>query len=680
MKFEKKDLNLKDGIRKEWVMTNGLGAICSSTIIGANTRRYHGLLVAPLMQPARRHLFISKVDESIEIGNERFNLYTNVCRNYVSDGYKYLESFEKTYIPKFQFDVNGIKIEKQVSMVFEKNIVVVTYKIYNKQENVKLILTPILNFRDFHDLTTNCRFSLKQKIEKSKVRVEINGNGGTPVYMHVTDGKYIVHENDTFENMYYLKEEERGFFPEENLSVPGRYEVEIKPNEIKEITFAGSLEENIEEINGFEVIEKEIERQRNVVTESKLLKKSKSKDAKEYNEFVQKLVLATDKFVIKRQSFGTYSILAGIPWFLDWGRDAFIAYEGSFLVTKRYEIAKSIFRTAIRDIKFGLVPNGYSGFDNRPLYNSVDASLLLFEQINKYLKYTKDYDFVKEELYEKLVTIITNYGKGIDLSDNNIYVDKDGLLVSGTEQTQNTWMDAKIGELVVTPRNGKVVEINALWYNALKTLEALAKKFGDKEVEVCCNKAAAKHKREFKKKFYNPRKKCLYDVLGDGKVRPNQLFALSTTYPVLDLKSEEAKNVFKTVTDKLLLKHGLRTLAANEKNYIAIYEGDAFKRDMSYHQGPSWTWLLGLYFDAYKNMLNAETKVRAKQELEKGYKAFLETTYKTFKKAIDGEQCIGSISEIYDSKAPYKPGGTCAQAWSVSEVLKIVVEYGKDIK
>ena len=680
MKFEKKDLNLKDGIRKEWVVTNGLGAICSSTIIGANTRRYHGLLVAPLMQPARRHLFISKLDESIEIGNEKYNLYTNICKNYISEGYKHLESFEKLYVPIFKFNVNGVKIEKQISMVFERNIVVVTYKIYNKELNSKLILTPILNFRDFHSLTTNHKFSLKQKMEKSKVRVEIDGNGETPIYMHVTDGKYIIHENDTFENMYYLKEEERGFFPEENLSVPGRYEVDIQPNEVKEITFAGSLEENIEEINGFEIIEKEIERQKVIVAESKLLKKSKTKEAKEYNELVEKLVLATDNFVIKRQSFGTYSILAGIPWFLDWGRDAFIAYEGSFLTTKRFEIAKSIFRTAIRDVKFGLVPNGYSGFDNRPLYNSVDASLLLFEQINKYLKYTKDYDFVKEELYEKLVTIITNYGKGIDLSDNNIYVDKDGLLVSGTEQTQNTWMDAKIGNLVVTPRNGKVVEINALWYNALKTLEALAKKFGDKEVEECSKKAAAKHKREFKKKFYNARKKCLYDVLGDGKVRPNQLFALSTTYPVLDLTSEEAKNTFKTVTDKLLLKHGLRTLAANEKGYIAVYEGDSFKRDMSYHQGPSWTWLLGLYFEAYKNMIKAENKVRAKQALEKGYKEFLENTYKTFKKAIDGEQCIGSISEIYDCKSPYKPGGTCAQAWSVSEVLKIVVEYGKDIK
>ena len=681
MKFIKKDLNLKDGIRKEWVITNGLGAICSSTILGANTRRYHGLLVAPLMPPARRHLLISKLDESIQIGNEKFDLYTNICKNYVSHGYKYLEEFEKKYVPIYKYNVNDVKIEKQISMVFERNTVVVTYKIYNKDCETKLTLTPIVNFRDFHGLTSNHYFNLKQKISNNgKVRIEIDGNAGTPIYMCVTDGNYIIHENDTFENMYYLKEEERGFFPEENLSVSGRFEIDIKPNEIKEITFVGSLEENIEEINGFDVVQKEIERQKKVVEESKLLKKAKNKNDEEYNDFVEKLILATDNFVIKRHSFGTYSILAGIPWFLDWGRDALISFEGTILVTKRFDIAKGIFRTAIRDIKFGLVPNGYSGFDNRPLYNSVDASLLLFEQINKYLKYTNDYDFVKEELYEKLVTIITNYAKGIDLDDNNIYIDKDGLLVSGTEKTQNTWMDAKIGELVVTPRNGKVVEINALWYNALRTLENLAKKFGDKEVEECSKKAAIKHKKEFNKKFYNAKKKCLYDVLGDSKIRPNQLFALSTTYPVMDLKSEEAKNVFNTVTNKLLLKHGLRTLAQNEKGYIAVYEGDPFKRDMSYHQGPSWTWLLGLYFDAYKNMIDAEKSVKAKKELQKGFEEFLENTYKTFKKAIDGEQCIGSISEIYDSKAPYKPGGTCAQAWSVSEVLKIVLEYGKGNK
>ena len=677
MKFLKKDLNLKEGIRKEWVITNGLGAICSSTILGANTRRYHGLLVAPLMPPAKRYLLISKLDESLQIGNEKFDLYTNICKNYVAQGYKYLEEFEKEFVPIYKYNVNGVKIEKQISMIFDRNTVVVTYKIFNVDSESKLILTPIINFRDFHGLTTNKYFELKQKVNDRKVRIEIDKNADIPIYMYLSDGKYIIHENDTFENMYYLKEEERGFFPEENLAVAGRYEINIKPNEIKEITFIGSLEENIEEINGFEVVKEEIQRQKDIVNNSKLLNKSKNKKQEEYNKFLETLILATDNFVIKRPSFGTYSILAGIPWFLDWGRDSMIAFEGTLLVTKRFDIAKSVLRTFVRDIKFGLVPNGYSGFDNRPLYNSVDASLLLFEQVNKYLKYTKDYDFVKEELYEKMITIVTNYSKGIDLDDNNIFLDKDGLLVSGTEKTQNTWMDAKIGDYVVTPRNGKVVEINALWYNALKTLEVLAKKFEDKEVEENCRKVARKHKKEFNIKFYNTKKKCLYDVLGDSKIRPNQLFALSTTYPVMNLNSEEAKNVFNTVTNKLLLKHGLRTLAQNEKGYIAVYEGDGFKRDMSYHQGPSWTWLLGLYFDAYKNIIAAEKSTKVKKELEKEFNIFVENTYKTFSKAINGEQCIGSISEIYDSKAPYKPGGTCAQAWSVSEVLKIILEYGK---
>ena len=394
MKFLKKDLNLKEGIRKEWVITNGLGAICSSTILGANTRRYHGLLVAPLMPPAKRYLLISKLDESLQIGNEKFDLYTNICKNYVAQGYKYLEEFEKEFVPIYKYNVNGVKIEKQISMIFDRNTVVVTYKIFNVDSESKLILTPIINFRDFHGLTTNKYFELKQKVNDRKVRIEIDKNADIPIYMYLSDGKYIIHENDTFENMYYLKEEERGFFPEENLAVAGRYEINIKPNEIKEITFIGSLEENIEEINGFEVVKEEIQRQKDIVNNSKLLNKSKNKKQEEYNKFLETLILATDNFVIKRPSFGTYSILAGIPWFLDWGRDSMIAFEGTLLVTKRFDIAKSVLRTFVRDIKFGLVPNGYSGFDNRPLYNSVDASLLLFVQVNKYLKYTKDYDFV----------------------------------------------------------------------------------------------------------------------------------------------------------------------------------------------------------------------------------------------------------------------------------------------
>lgn len=307
------------------------------------------------------------------------------------------------------------------------------------------------------------------------------------------------------------------------------------------------------------------------------------------------------------------------------------------------------------------------------MYNSVDSSLLLIEQVNKYLEYTSDYDFVREELYDSLKDIIENYCNGTNLDNNNVYLDKDGLISSGTYQTQNTWMDAKIGDYVVTPRNGKVVEINALWYNGLKTLENLSKKFGEEEKSEEYKKLAAKCKTAFNKKFFNNRRKCLYDVLGDGKIRPNQLFAISTTYPVINPSSEKAKTVFNTVTDKLLTRYGLRTLSRLDDGYIAIYEGDSFKRDMSYHQGVSWVWLLGLYADAFQKIINAEKDKNEKKSLIQRYNIFVQNVYTTFKKELYDEENIQSISELYNSKPPYTPGGTCAQAWSVSEILKIAV-------
>jgi len=677
MKLEKKDLSLKNGIRKEWIITNGCGAFCSSSVIGANTRRYHGLLVAPLLPPAKRHLLISKLDETLKIGEKSYNLFTNICKDYTSDGFKYLESFEKDYIPKFVFNVDGIKIVKQISMIYGKNIVCVTYRFENLKEDAHLVLTPVISFRDFHGINTDHYYSLKQNINKSKVRVEVDGNGDIPIYMYVANSNYIEHYNDTFSNIYYLKEDERGFYPVENLAVPGRFEVELKAGEPNEITFIGSLEENIEEIDGFKVIENEIERLKYIIEGSNLEISSRKKEYKEFNEFMRELVIASDNFIIYRPTFRLHSALAGIPWFLDWGRDTMIAYEGLFLMTKRFFLARDILMAFTRDIKFGLVPNGYADFDNSPLYNSVDASLLLFEQVNKFLRYTDDYYFIETNIYSKLKSVIENFNKGIDIDDNNIYVDSDLLVVSGTPNTQNTWMDAKIGDYVVTPRNGKVVEINALWYNALKTLESLAKRFGDKDLEKDCKKQAEAHKKVFNEKFYNSKKKSLYDVLGDGKVRPNQLFAFSLTYPVWDFKNENTYNILETVEDKLLLKYGLRTLSKSEKEYIPVYEGDPYKRDMSYHQGIPWPWLLGLYFDSLKNLIAFEKGKKKKQELQEKYNEFVKTTYDTFKKEIKDEECIGSISELYDAKAPFKPGGAPAQAWSIAEVLRISYEYNK---
>ena len=433
MKLEKKDLNLKEGIKKEWIITNGLGAFCSSTVLGANTRRYHGLLVAPLLPPAKRHLLISKLDETLKIGDKSYNLFTNICENYVSDGFKYLKSFEKDYIPEFEYQVEDIQIKKRISMIHGKNIVCVTYEIDKLKDNACLILTPLISFRDFHGLNTNHTYSLVQKIDQSKVRVEVDGHAENPIYMYIANSNYIEHFNDTFSNIYYLKEDERGFYPEENLSVPGRFEVNLRAEEINKITFVGSLEENIEEIDGFEVAKNEIERVQEIIEGANLklpVPKKGNKEYEEFNRFMEELVIATDSFVVYRPTFRLHSLLAGIPWFLDWGRDSMIAYEGMFLMTKRFYLARDILMAFTRDIKFGLVPNGYSDFDNSPLYNSVDASLLLFEQVNKFLRYTNDEYFIKQNIYEKLKAIIINYNKGINIDNNNIYIDNDLLVVS----------------------------------------------------------------------------------------------------------------------------------------------------------------------------------------------------------------------------------------------------------
>ena len=677
MKYNKKYMNLEEGLKREWLITNGIGGYCSSTILGCNTRKYHGLLIAPLTPPARRFLILSKVDEALEVKGKTIPLYTNMCKNYISEGFKNLESFEKDYFPIFTYKVKDIVVKKIICMEYGKNTVCIYYKIKNGKNNSKLILAPVINYRDFHTMNTNHTYDVQQNIKRQKVKLVIDNNNQNPVYMHVTDGKYIEHQNDYFRNMYYIEEEKRGFYPEEDLYVPGRYEIDLRPGEEKELEFVCSLEENIDELDTKNLINNEITRINELIIKSKLInikKETSSKEDREYRNFITKYIIAADNFVVDRPRFNLHTIIAGYPWFLDWGRDSMISFEGLLLVPKRYDIAKEVLLTFVRDIKFGLVPNGYSGFDNRPLYNSVDASLLLFEQVKKYLSYTSDDKFVKQNIYEKLKTVIESYKRGIDIDDNNIYLDRDNLISSGTEQTQNTWMDAKFMNTPATPRNGKVVEVNALWYNALKIMEELAGKYESKEKSKQYGKMAEDTKKTFNEKFYNKRRKALYDVLGDSKIRPNQLFSISLTYPVIDCNSDIAKEVFDTVTRKLLNNYGLKTLAKGEKNYIEVYEGDSFKRDMSYHQGITWPWLLGLYYDSLKNIIKAQKTKTSKKEYEEKLEKFIETTKKTFLKAIDEDGVIGSIAELYDSKKPQLPKGALVQAWSVAEVYRIILQ------
>ena len=679
MKLEKAQLDLKDGITKEWLITNGIGGYASSTVIGINTRKYHGLLVAPLTPPARRHLILAKVDESVEIEGQKHDLYSNICKNYISEGYKNLESFEKDYVPVYTYKVDNFRVNKIICMEYGKNTVCILYKIKNDGPKAKFTVAPIVNFRDFHTMSTDHFFDIKQEIKDRKIKLQIDSNNEYPVYLYMSQGRYIQHFNDTFKNMYYLEEEKRGFFPEENLAVPGRYEIEIDENSSKELTFVCSLEENIEETNARTIINKEIIRISELMYKGEFLGEKEdisklSNERRQNIEEIKEFMMAIDNFIVYRPSFGYHTLIAGYPWFLDWGRDALISFEGLLLMTKQYKIAKDVLLTLIRDIKFGLVPNGYSGYDNRPLYNSVDSSFLLFEQVNKFLKYTGDYEFIEQKLYKKMKSIIENYSEGIDFDDNNIHLEKDGLISSGTENTQNTWMDAKYGNHSFTPRNGKAVEVNSLWYNSLKIMENLSKKFGDKKETKKYGQMALKCKESFEKEFYNPKKKCLYDVIGDGKVRPNQLFSLSLTYPVIEPDSEIAKNIIEVVEKKLLNKYGLKTLAKGEKGYVDTYEGDGFRRDSSYHQGITWPWLLGLYYNSLKNMYRVEKDKRTKKELKEKISEFKGKTKHTFIKEMQTRGCLGQISELYDSRQPNLPKGAFAQGWSVAEVFRIIYE------
>lgn len=677
MKFTNEDLNLENGLTKEWIITNGLGGFSSSTILGANTRKYHGLLIAPLTPPARRFLILSKLDEALEIEGKKYDFYTNVTSNYISHGYQYQTEFRKEYVPIFTYKIEDVMITKVICMEYGKNTVGVYYKIKNGNKKSKLTLAPVVNFRDFHTMNTDHYFDVKQTIKGKKVRLVIDGQSSTPVYMNMSEGQYHIHENDTFKNMFYIEEEKRGFYPEENHVVTGVYEIEIQPEEEKEISFVCSMEENIEQINVKDLINKEIIRLGEIFNQSLLIDNreiEKDKKTIEREKLLKEFMVATDNFVVYRPNFSLHTIIAGYPWFLDWGRDTLLSFEGLLLITKRFEIAKEVLLTMVRDIKYGLVPNGYSGYDNRPLYNSVDASLLLFEQVQKYIEYTGDTKFIKEKIYPHLETIIENYVKGIDVDDNNIYLDVDGLIVSGTEDTQNTWMDAKYGGIAVTPRNGKAVEINSLWYNANKIMADLTPKMGNRLKTKKYKELAENCKRSFQDKFYNKRKKCLYDVLGDSRVRPNQLCALSLTYPVIEPNSEIGINIINVVEKKLLNNYGLKTLAKGETNYVEIYQGDGYQRDTSYHQGITWPWLLGLYYDALKNQVKTVKTKKGKQELEEKIDKLVEKTTKTFKKAMEEEGCIGSISELYDSAKPQLPKGAFAQGWSVAQIFKIILK------
>lgn len=703
---------------KEWIVTNGLGGFASSTYFnGMNTRRYHGLLIAPLDPPAKRTLILSKVDESIEIDNRKYNLFTNETNGIISKGYNYLTKFEKNIVPIFTYNINGVTLEKTIMMKHEKNAVIVIYKISNKNAKAKLNLTPIMNFRDFHSEKHDRKFDFKQNYENDILKIDFKNGYTSSIF--VKDSKYNKMQNGLFLDMHYSREKDRGFDADENHFIPGTFTININKNEDKEIYFVCSLdgkygfsEKEIKSINCEKLVLDEKSRIEKQIKNSGLVSseniekgqldlnsnnKLDEEDREIYKFIVKKYIVASDNFIVYRDSNKLHTLIAGYPWFLDWARDSFISFEGLLLISKRYDTAKEVLQTFANSIKDGLIPNGFSEYDDKPMYNSVDASLLFIDCVNKYYNYTNDLEFVKE-MYKPMHSIIENYINGINLENNNIYLDEtDHLLVSGTKETQNTWMDAKSNGKAVTPRNGKAVEINAMWYNALNVMEKFSSIFKKTFDRYEYSYLIKKFNKSFEKEFLNEDKKCLYDVVDtdigqkifnkyedgfhfgtttkhtkDDKIRPNQLFAIGMTYPAISPDSNIAKEIFLTCTEKLLTKYGLRTLAKGEDGYKEIYEGGPSERDAMYHQGITWPWLLGIYYDAFKNLANAEEN-KDKEELESQIVKFRIKTADVFINEILNGNTIGSISEIYDSNEKANQGkGAFAQAWSIAEVFRVI--------
>jgi predicted glycogen debranching enzyme len=632
--------------RLEWLETNGIGGFACGTVAGANTRRYHGVLTAATRPPLGRVTMLSKFEETISIDGRKFELSANRYPDAVHPkGFQYLTSFELKPFPVWTFGIEGIEIERKIFMVHGQNTTVCVWRVGSKvagrDAEIRLELKPLLSFVDYHHIQHETDdINADYIATENCVLVRPFSNAPELFFNHNAGG--LEKTGYWYRNFEYAIEKERGFDYREDLFQPFALKFELdEPG----ILIVSTEQQSFRTAGEFET--GEIERR------GELVRIAEAKD-----DFAKQLVLAADQFIVRRGSGET--IIAGYPWFSDWGRDTMIALNGLTLATNREGIAKNILREYSRHISEGMLPNRFPDEGETPEYNTVDATLWYFEAIRAFVEKTGDEDFVRDKLYEKLVEIVYWHLKGTRF---NIKADDDGLLYAGEEGLQLTWMDAKYGDEVFTPRIGKAVEIQALWFNALKIMQGFAKRFRDKDGRHQYKEIAETARKSFNKEFWNPDEECLYDVVrGDEKdasIRPNQIFAVSLKNSMLSMF--RAKKVVQKVERELFTPVGLRSLAPSAPDYCGIYTGTPYERDSAYHQGTVWAWLMGAFISSLERTYPKGRK--HKQYVEKileGFEAHLRNAG------------VGQISEIFDGDEPHHPRGCFAQAWSVAEILRVI--------
>lgn len=653
----------KEGIKREWAVTNGIGGYAGSSMIGAHSRTHQGYLIASLHAPIERYLVFSKINETATVGTSTVSFETSQhCasgKTVYTEGQKFLTSFIYDGSVHYTYETDHFSFEKHITLKRNANVCAVAYELTAGDSDCTFTLTPLFNYREHSESSTPDTLKFETFTKDRTFYLVPEKNKDIAIRFQTSEGTFSERETVYDIDMQLQIEVDLETDGLDCHYCPVDLSIAVPANTTKKVSILcsiGDVNERpapVSATEAFSILEE------NARCHAELFEKAGYRDS-----FANQLVLASDQFLTYRESTKMMTVLAGLPWFTDWGRDTMIAFTGLTLCTKRFKEAEEILLTFARYIRHGIVPNMFPDDNMPPLYNTVDASLWYFYAVYQYLHYNPAAEaeaFVKEQIFPHLKEIISAYEKGTDFS---IYMEDDGLIHAGSGLDQITWMDVRVGDWVATPRHGKPVEINALWYNALRIMESLCEKF-DEDASAYRTRAE-QVKESFNAKFWDSANQCLFDVVDgdepDDHIRPNQVYAVSLPFSLLP--EEQEKAVVALVEKELFVGCGLRSLAPDHPDYHGIYCGALAKRDAAYHQGTAWGFLLGGFFSAYMkvNHHSSSAAANAVRMLE------------PVRKHLTDSGCIGSISEIFDGDAPHNPRGCYAQAWSVGEVLRCYCE------
>ena len=653
----------KEGIKREWAVTNGIGGYAGSSMIGAHSRTHQGYLIASLHAPIERYLVFSKINETATVGTSTVSFETSQHRasgkTVYTDGQKFLTSFIYDGSVHYTYETDNFSFEKHITLKRNANVCAVSYELTAGDNDCTFTLTPLFNYREHSESSTPDTLRFETFTEDRTFYLVPEKNKDIAIRFQTSEGTFSEREIVYDIDMQLQIEVDLETDGLDCHYCPVDLSIAVPANTTKKVSILCSIGDVNERPAPVSATEAFSILKENSRCHAELFEKAGYRDS-----FANQLVLASDQFLTYRESTKMMTVLAGLPWFTDWGRDTMIAFTGLTLCTKRFKEAEEILLTFARYIRHGIVPNMFPDDNMPPLYNTVDASLWYFYAVYQYLHYNPAAEaeaFVKEQIFPHLKEIISAYEKGTDFS---IYMEDDGLIHAGSGLDQITWMDVRVGDWVATPRHGKPVEINALWYNALRIMESLCEKF-DEDASAYRTRAE-QVKESFNAKFWDSANQCLFDVVDgdepDDHIRPNQVYAVSLPFSLLP--EEQEKAVVALVEKELFVGCGLRSLAPDHPDYHGIYCGALAKRDAAYHQGTAWGFLLGGFFSAYMkvNHHSSSAAANAVRMLE------------PVRKHLTDSGCIGSISEIFDGDAPHNPRGCYAQAWSVGEVLRCYCE------